>query len=178
MEEGWHRGKAGLECGTRVYQLILQPFGQSFRPVEAEDGPAGGVGLEQVGKAGLDSCGLVEERERTARRRESCRNSLAILLRLDLDANEGCTLLLSLDDPESPAVSEEEIIRLAIAARQGEFADGNPATGVNIGVGPVLDEPSCGGQHAVDGLTGLFFRRQFGLKALAHQCMTSAKCGL
>ncbi len=56
-----------------------------------------------------------------------------------------------------------------------EFADGNAEAGVDVGVGPVLDCPSGSGEHAVNGLAGLFFRRQSWLKALAHQCMTTRK---
>jgi hypothetical protein len=55
---------------------------------------------------------------------------------------------------------------------QREFANGNPSAGVNVGVGPVLDEPSSGYKHAVDGLAGFFFGRQRSEKALGHQCMT------
>ena len=46
--------------------------------------------------------------------------------------------------PAAWPVDEEEVIRLAKAVPQGEFADGDPAAGVDIGVGPVLDEPSSG----------------------------------
>jgi len=38
--------------------------------------------------------------------------------------------------------------------------------GVDVGVGPVLDEPSGDLKHAVDGLAGLFFRRQFALELM------------
>jgi hypothetical protein len=57
---------------------------------------------------------------------------------------------------------------------QGEFSDGNAWAGVDIRIGPVLDEPSGGYEHAVDGLAGFFFRRQSCQKALGNQCMTTA----
>jgi hypothetical protein len=51
--------------------------------VEAEDGAAGGVGVQQVGEAGFNARGLIKEGKRPARSWESLRDALAVLLGLD-----------------------------------------------------------------------------------------------
>src|ERR1700739_282226 len=69
----------------------------------------GGVGLEQVGKARFDAGGLVEEREKTPGAGESGRDAHAVLPGLNLNANEGRTLLLDLDDSNCLAIYEEKV---------------------------------------------------------------------
>ena len=99
--------------------------------------------------------------------------TFAVLLSLKFNADESRPLLLGLDAPYRLTVSEKKVVGLAKSAAQSEFANGNPAAGVDVGVGPVLDEPPSGFEHAVDGFACLFFRRQSLLKALGHQRMTT-----
>ena len=101
--------------------------------------------------------------------------TLTVLLGLDFNADEGCGFLLGLDHANGLPVSEKEVVGLAKAVPQGEFSDGNAWAGVDVGIGPVLDKPSGGNEHAVDGLAGFFFRRQNCQKALGNQCMTTTR---
>ena len=80
--------------------------------------------------------------------------TLTVLLGLDFNADEGCGFLLGLDHANGLPVSEKEVVGLAKAVPQGEFSDGNAWAGVDVGIGPVLDKPSGGNEHAVDGLAG------------------------
>ena len=168
-----HGGEARLGGGAGGGEFVLQPLRQGFWPVEAEDIAAGRVGFKEIGEAGLDAGGLIEKWQRPARGREGLGSTLAVLLGLDFDANESRAFFFGLDDPDGLAVGKEQIVGLAKAVTEGKFADGNAAAGVDVGVGAVLDEPPSSDKHAVDGLAGLFFRRQSGLKALGHQCMTA-----
>ncbi len=77
-----------------------------------------------------------------------------MLLSLKFNANEGSALLFRLDDANGLPVSEKKVVSLAKAATQSEFANGNPAAGVDSRVGPVLDEPSGSQEHTVYGLAG------------------------
>ena len=70
----------------------------------------------------------------------------------------GRAFLLGLDNTCGLPVDKQEVVSLSKAASQSEFADGNATAGVDIGVGPVLNEPSSGSEHAVDGLAGFLFR--------------------
>lgn len=140
--------------------------------MEAEDGAAGGVGLQQVREAGFDAGGLIKEGEGSPRGWESLGDAFAVLLGLDFDTDEGRAFLFGLDGAGGLAIDKEEIVGFAVAVRESEFANRNAAAGVDVGVGTVLNEPPSGDKHAIDGLAGLFFRRQSELKALGHPCMT------
>ena len=79
------------------------------------------------------------------------------------------TLVLGDHSTQFPAVqyvrSFEKAVKkeVNIQSMQGITAS---RAGVDVGVGPVLDEPSGDLKHAVDGLAGLFFRRQFALELM------------
>ena len=68
-----------------------------FRAMEGEDLAAARLGIEQVGKLGLDPGRLVQERQRPSVGREGVGQASAVALRLCLDAGEGPALLLGLD---------------------------------------------------------------------------------
>jgi len=169
-DERRHGGQAGLGGAAGGGEFAPQPLGERLWPMEAEDIAAGGVGLKEVGEASLNAGGLIKERKWAAWGREGCRDALAVLLGLDLNPDEGGPLLLCLDDADGLAVSEKKIVGLAKPVTEGEFADGNAAAGVDVSVGPVLDEPSSGDKHAVDGLASFLVRRQGCRLALGPQC--------
>jgi len=118
---------------------------------------AAGVGFEQVGEARLDSSGLVAERERAARRWEIVRQSLAIFAGLDFDFDKGHARLLGLDDSGRVAVDIEEVVGETVSAGQLEFADGDSASGLDVDTVAILDQPTGGGQEAVDVSAGAVF---------------------
>jgi len=128
--------------------------------MESEPWPAGGIGLEQIREAGFDPSGLVAERERPDGCGQRLRNPLAVLLRLDLDADEGCALLLGLDHPDRLTVEEEQVIRLAASVPERELTDGNTPGGIDVCLPAILDNPPCLTEQAVDGLSCAFFRGQ------------------
>ena len=140
--------------------------------MKAKDAAAGGVGFEQIGETGLDACGLIKEWERPPRGREGFRDALTIFLCLRFEAGKRRAFLFGLNDTHGLPIREKEVVGLTEAVGQRESADGNAGAGVDVSVGPILDEPSGGNEHAVDRLPCLFFRCQSGPKALGHQFMT------
>lgn len=126
----------------------------------------------QVGEASFYAGGLIEEGERPPRDWQTLRDALTVLLGLDFNSDERRAFPFGLNDACGLTVDKKEVVGLTKPVPEGEFADGNAGAGVDVGVGPVLDEPSSGDQHAVDGLAGFFFGRQSWMKALGHQCMT------
>ncbi|MGP8185877.1 MAG: hypothetical protein ACLQKY_07370 [Terracidiphilus sp.] len=140
--------------------------------MEAEDRVAGGIGFKQVGEARLDTCGLVAERQRSARGWETLRNAFAVFLRLDLHTDERVAFRLRLNHSRSLAFDKEQVVRFTEAVAERELAYSDAGAGIDIRVDAVLDDPTSGRQQAVNRLPGLFFRCQVGLKALGPRCMT------
>lgn len=92
-----HDAQAAAERGAGRPKIGFEPGGQGFGTAEAEDGPAAGVGFEEVGEAGLDARGLVAEWERASGCGEILREPLAVFAGLDFDSDQGNARLLGFD---------------------------------------------------------------------------------
>ncbi len=144
------QGMPGRELGRGP-----EPLGQRLGPVEVEDRPAAGLGIEAVGEAGLDARALIEEGKRVPGAGEMVGHALRVLPRLDLDPRQGGAHLLGLDDARRLAVDVEEVVGEAMSWLQRELADRDTAPSVDIGPGDVLDVPSGRDESGIDRLPGL-----------------------
>ncbi len=88
------------------------------------------------------------------------RQSLAILDRLRFDAAEGRPGGLGLHGPDGPALGEEHVVHLA--GRQRELAHRHAGGRHAVHLLARLHLPTRGGEHPVGGLSGFFFRREYG----------------
>ena len=77
---------------------------------------------------------MIAERERPSRRGECSRNALAVLLGLDLDANQRGALFFGLHDPSGLAIHEEQVVGFAEPAKR-ELANSDSTTSVDVRVG-------------------------------------------
>ena len=148
--QGGHDAQAAAQGGAGRFEVGFEPGGEGFGAVEGEDGAAAGVGFEEVGEARLDSGGLVAEGERATRSGEIVRESLAVFGGLNFDCDEGNALLLGLDYSGGVAVDVEEVVGKAVSGGEWEFADSDAAAGFDVDVVAILDEPTGGGEQAVD----------------------------
>lgn len=124
--------------------------------MEGEDAAGGGVRIEAVGEEGADAGALVEEGERPNGDLEGGGGLSGVLAGLGLDRGEVDALLLGLDDADEVVAEEEEIVRWAGFGL--ELADGDPRRGGEVHVLAVLDVPTGGAEHRVDGAAGLLLR--------------------
>jgi len=163
-EAGLDQRRHGLEpCfGRRAWagEVVLQPAGEHGRGVEGKNGSAGGIRFQQVGEASFNTGRFVAEGQRADGRGNRLWNALAVLLGLPLEPDEGGTLLLGLNGPGCLAVHEEQVVGLAIAMPERKLPDGDARPSIDVGLIPILDDPSRLLKQAVDSLAGFLFWRQ------------------
>src|SRR5579872_1002281 len=114
--------QTGAERGARMLQLLGQPVGERFGPMEAEHPAAASLGLKQICKAGFYPCAFVKEWQRPTRGLDGVRHALAVLRALELYPGQRRALPLSLNHADRRAVHEQEIIGLAMACFERKFA--------------------------------------------------------
>lgn len=128
------------------------------RAVEVEEVPAARLGVEVVREAGLDAGGEVAEGDRPNRGGDGLGDAMGVPLRLELDAREGSSLLLRLDDAGGLSIDAEEVIGEPVAVGEAELANGDAAGSGEVDGAGVLDRPPGGLQHGVDLLSRGLFR--------------------
>src|SRR5688572_22794897 len=94
-----------------------------------------------------------------------------ILGRLFCYPGECCSLRLCLDDPDSFAIHEQQVIRLT--GFQLEFAHCHAQTRETIELSHILNGPTAGGELGVDVGAGKFFGCRHGFFVLKYSLITS-----
>ncbi|MFL5349128.1 MAG: hypothetical protein ACJ8AT_30375 [Hyalangium sp.] len=154
-QETARRGLAVLEGEQRGWVLLrVEPLGQCLGLVEVEEAAAAGFRIQAVGELRLHARALVEERQRGGMGGDAGGHAARVLLRLHLDAGEEGALFLGLDDTGQLPGDVEGIVGLAVAACQGELADGHPESGGEVELGEVLDVPTRALERSVNVLAG------------------------
>lgn len=135
---------------VRVGVVLLDPAGHRLRTVEREDRPRAWIGVEAVREARLLAGGFVGERQPVESALHLSGHAGRVLARLDLDLGKGGALGLSLDGPDGLTLDEQQVVRSAVTFGHRELASGNSTTGVEVQLGPVLDEPPASHELPVD----------------------------
>jgi len=76
------------------------------------------------------------------------------MLSLDLDTGQGLARFLRLEGSYGPTIEEEEVVSLAVSRSHEELADGNPSSGTQVDLVPVLNDPPSFEELGVDLLPG------------------------
>lgn len=92
-----------------------QPFPKGLRSVKSVNGSASGIGVKEVGKAGLNPRALVQEGKGTDVSREVLGQTGGVLLCLNFDSRERDPYLLRLDDPGRLTIDVKEVVGLSVA---------------------------------------------------------------
>ena len=82
------------------------------------------------------------------------RQPFRIFLRLNLDAREGHTLPLGLDDTGGLTVHVQQIISKTMARLEWKLSHHHPARGADIDRIRITNMPARGTQKLIDGLAG------------------------
>ena len=129
---------------------------QFLGPMEGEDFPAAGIGIETVGETGFGAGGFVGERQRQVVMRQVGRQARRVLGRLHLDAGERMVFGLGFDDADGLGVGVEQIVGLAGGKR--ELPDGDAPGPPRCSSGGSPAPSSRTGQAAGRSSGGLFVR--------------------
>ena len=149
---------------------------QFFGPMEGEDFPAAGIGVETVGETGFGAGGLVGERQRQMVMRQSVGQARRVLGRLQLDAGERVVFGLGFDDADGLGIGVEQVVgkRRSSAGTPGSPPPGPPRCSSADKVW--TSQPHCV-KLLVDLLAGLLFgSHQVISRYLNPAFMTVTRC--
>jgi hypothetical protein len=144
-------------------RCIIEPSAQGLGPMEGEDPAGAGLGIEAAGEMGFDPRGLVGKRQGRAPGGEPVWETLGVLGGLDLDAGEGGTLPLGLDDPRGAAVDVEQVVGGAVAGCERELTNRHATAGGDVGLFRVTHQPACCREQAIDDFPRFLFRLRHGV---------------
>lgn len=130
--------------------------------MEGEGVASARLWVEAVGEVGLDTGGFVEERQRAAPGGQAVRQAGGVSRRLTFYSGQGGAGLFGFDDACGLAVDVEQVVGETVARVQGEFTQGDAATGMDVRLVDIEDLPAGQRQQLVDLLPRLLFwlRRQ------------------
>ena len=111
--------------------------------MEAEYRAAARLGIEAVRESRFDTGALIQKWQWPDMGGQVRGEALAVLLGLDLHANEGHAFFLGFDDAGCLAVHIEEIIRKTVSAHEGKISEDHAPPGMKICALIVLNFPSC-----------------------------------
>ena len=113
--------------------------------------------IESVGEPGLDAGADVLEGKRRDRRIQPGGEAGRVLVHLQLDAGQGVSDRLRLENAGGLAADEQHVVGEPVAGRHAELAHRDPEPGGKVHPVPVLDRPARLDEHRVDPLAGLLF---------------------
>ena len=142
-------------CAAHLVVELGEPE-QFFGPMEGEDLPAAGVGLQEVGELRDRAGGLVGERQRQAVVRQAGGQAVEVLARLRFDAGERVALRLGLDHADGLAVGVEQVV--GVAGVSGNSRTATPRARRDVHLAAVLHRPSRIVQAGGRCPAGLFLR--------------------